>query len=178
MMTCTDCDNEDTKRLVWPDGSVRDSTDVDNIAMSYGLCLSFDEFIEDKCIWIADLSNGIKVFQDDDRPGQHVPSAWRRLGYYFEDYKAKIVKWRLRFGTNVVELPDNRPYYFYSRGLLQAIQQSHGLDFHIVGWPIDKSGNELELIWFKVPELAIAERRTRFVRECEKEQLVGIDKHS
>jgi hypothetical protein len=138
---------------------------------AYGLCTEYDEFVQDKCIWVVTLKDGTKVFQDDDRPGIQVPSAWRRLGFYVGDHPYNPpVAMRLRFGTNIVELPSEQPFYFYSKGLLQAMNMTYGLDFHIVGWPDD---GKVLCTWFKVPELAATEQRHRELSDCRREQLVG-----
>lgn len=142
------------------------------VVASYGLCLKYDEFVEDKCIWVVDLKDGTKVFQDDDRPGLHTPSAWRRLGYYLQDYpENKIDKMRLRFGSHIVELPGGKPFYFYSKGMVQSMTQTYGLDFHIVGW-LDNNGQVL-CVWYKVPELAVAQTAHRPLSKCLPEQLLG-----
>lgn len=142
------------------------------VVASYGLCLTYDEFIENKAIWIVELKDGTKIFQDDDRPGLHTPSAWKRLGYYAQDHPNNpIVKMRLRFRTHIIELPSDQPFYFYSRGLIQAVTQTVGLDFHIVGGPND-SGS-ITLIWYKAPELVISKQAIRSLAECQPEQLIG-----
>jgi hypothetical protein len=144
----------------------------EHILASYGLCTAYNEFIENKCIWTVDLQDGSKVFQDDDRPGCAVASAWKRLGHYVQKHPENpIVKMRLRFGTHIIALPERQPMYFYSRGLIQAVTQSFGLDFHIVGWP-DKDGN-LMCVWYKVPELVITETSSRKISECQPEQIIS-----
>jgi len=142
------------------------------VVASYGLCLTYDEFIENKAIWVVDLKDGIRVFQDDDRPGLDIPSAWKRLGIYAQDHPGNpIVKMRLRFRSNIIELPSNQPLYFYSRGLLQAVTQSVGLDFHIVGGLNDEGS--LTLMWYKCPELVVAQQAVRPPEECLPEQIIG-----
>ena len=128
-MSCSNCADDSSLR---PTPVHMGQSHVEVIA-SYGLCLSRDDFIIDKCIWAVDLKDGTKVFQDDDRPGLATASAWKRLGYYVKDFpENSISKMRLRFGTHIVELPSNQPFYFYSKGLIQSFTQSFGLDFHIV----------------------------------------------
>ena len=142
------------------------------VVESYGLCLQFDEFIENKAIWVVDLKDGTRVFQDDERPGLHTPSAWKRLGYYAKDYPDNpIVKMRLRFGTHIVGLPSNQPFYFYSRGLLQGMTQTHGMSFHIVGGPNDTGS--VTCVWYKTPELEISDRAMRQITDCQPEQIIG-----
>lgn len=142
---------------------------------SYGLRTKFDSFVEDKCIWVVDLESGAKIFQDDDRPDHNISSAWIRLGNYIKDFNDKIIKMRLRFGTNIVELPGNKPYYFYSCGLMQSInsKNTHGIGFHVVGWPNDKG--ELLCRWYKKPELVVTEERIRSLKDCRAEQIIGVD---
>jgi len=143
-----------------------------DVVASYGLCLSRDEFVQEKCIWVVDLLDGTKVFQDDDRPGLHTPSAWKRLGYYIQDYPDnRIAKMRLRFGSHIVELPGGKQFYFYSKGLVQSMTQTYGLDFHIVGW-LDNNGQIL-CVWYKVPELVVAQTGHRPIEKCQPEQLLG-----
>ena len=142
------------------------------VVASYGLCLTRDDFVVDKCIWVVDLKDGTKIFQDDDRPGLHVPSSWRRLGYYAEDHPDNpIVRMRLRFGTHIVALPGDQPFYFYSRGIIQAMTQTHGLDFHIVGGPNDTG--DITCVWYKAPELIATQQAARLISDCQPEQLIG-----
>lgn len=169
-MTCNNCSDSS---ILQPE-AVLSGPDQPKVLASYGLCTTLDEFIEDKCIWIIELKDGSKIFQDDDRPGiyPNITSAWKRLGRYVKDHPDnKIAKMRLRFGTHVVELPSNQPFYFYSKGLMQSVSQSYGLDFHIVGWR-DNSGDILTT-WYKAPELEVASASTRPLSECQPEQLIG-----
>ena len=142
-----------------------------NVIESYELCTQYDDFVENRCVWVVDLKDGTKVFQDDDRPGVHTPSAWKRLGYYVNDYPDNSIdKMRLRFGTHIIELPLHQKLYFYSRGLLQAIQHTCGLDFHIVGCPINDK--EIECVWWKIPELTCAQSKVRNIEDCNPEQII------
>jgi len=142
------------------------------VVASYGLCLAYDEYVSNRCVWVVELKDGTKIFQDDDRPGLITGSAWKRLGHYIQDYPQNgIAKMRLRLGSHIVELPSDQPFYFYSWGLLQAITQTHKLDFHIVGWP-DDDGN-IQCTWYKVPELVVSQTATRAIEDCVREQLIG-----
>jgi hypothetical protein len=143
-----------------------------DVLASYGLGLTYDDFIIDKCIWVVDLKDGTKVFQDDSRPGHIESSAWKRLGSYVKDFpQNSIAKMRLRFGTHIVELPSNQPFYFYSKGLVQSILQEVGLDFHIVG-NRNNSGDVL-CSWYIAPELVVERDATRKISECMPGQLIG-----
>jgi hypothetical protein len=155
-----------------PNGISRAATPVEQIMASYGLCMTYDDYVSERCIWVVDLSDGTKVFQDDDRPGLATGSAWKRLGYYLADYPhIHIVKMRLRFGTNIVELPGDKHTYFYSRGLLQAVSQTYGLDFHIVGWNGDD--DDILCYWYKMPELTEGRTSHRKLADCQPEQILS-----
>jgi hypothetical protein len=140
---------------------------------SYDICRHIDEYIEDKCIWIATLNDGTKVFQDDDREGAWHPSAWIRLGRYINDHAgSKIIAMRLKFGTHIVELPSNKKAYMYSHGLLQAFNQKYGLNFHVVGWSI--SDKTMLCRWYKSPELIITKEFRREIGTLNAEQIIGM----
>ena len=46
------------------------------------VCKQMDDWLSDRAelqaIWIADLTNGETIFQDDNRPGEEEWMAWRR----------------------------------------------------------------------------------------------------
>lgn len=64
---------------------------------SVNLCYYEDDFLEDKCIWAAKLSNGQTVFQDDDRPGVDCRIAWFRLRNYVYTTDTDIVELYIKF---------------------------------------------------------------------------------
>lgn len=66
------------------------------------LCTVPDEFIEEKPRWIANLSNGLAVYQDDDREGCAEPSAWRRLKAYVNSEKLSIVGLHIQFRSAIL----------------------------------------------------------------------------
>ena len=144
-----------------------------NILSSYGLCCEYDDFLDTRAMWIAELSNGFKVFQDDDRKGVAIPSAWIRLGHYLQDFRSvKIQRMLMRFGTHTVLAGEDQPYWFFSRSLLQSTSQTFGLHFNILGWPED--GHELMCTWYKLPELVVMQREPRPLKKCRPEQIIGL----
>jgi len=58
-----------------------------------------DDFIADKdsTIWIAKLSDGRLVYEDDDRPGYDERSAWKRLKVFCEVNKLYVQQMFIRF---------------------------------------------------------------------------------
>jgi len=155
---------------------MKQSQSHDEVMASYGLCLFRDAFVRDRCGWVVDLQDGTKVFQDDDRPGQPAVSAWVRLGHYIGDYpQNNIAQMRLRFHTHIIGLPPDKPFYFYSKGMQQSMTQTHGLNFHIVGWP-EKNKDDILCVWYKTPELVETKRAHRKISVCRPQQLVGLTK--
>lgn len=127
----------------------------------FNLCSSYDEFIDEKPVWIAKLSNGFTIYQDDDRPGEEIPSAWLRLKLYCETSKISIESLHLRFRSNIIEpLPQKAHGYFFCHKIVQFIsaKNKEPFRFMVVG------AVENEIIHtriYKVPELHLVEMSTR-----------------
>ena len=72
------------------------------------VCFKIDDYIEDRdrAIWIAKLSNGETVYQDEDRYG---PSdyAWFRLRNYCKSKKIKIDSIVIKFRSHTEKIIDN-----------------------------------------------------------------------
>lgn len=119
-------------------------------AESWQLCTKRDEFIWDKPVWVAELSNGIEVWQDDDRPGCWEPSAWIRLGRYLAECEEYIVKFHLRFRSHNIQIQQS-DYYYYTKGLLGSTSFKQPKHFSCVGHLGDD--DIFDVIWYKLPEL-------------------------
>lgn len=61
------------------------------------VCTKQDEFNREKVCWVAHLSNGETVYQDDDRPGETERSSWIRLKNYCKQGKYSVVGIDIRF---------------------------------------------------------------------------------
>ena len=112
------------------------------------ICTNEDCFLEDKTIWIAALSNGQEVFQDDDRGGVYPSSAWLRLKDYCEVEGVYIDELKIKFRSHVVTIPKSEGYHF-----IKGIGCMVGFDpeeFFIVG---TLNGGKLQRTWYKVPEI-------------------------
>jgi len=144
-----------------------------SIPAEYELCTKGkDNFVMDKCVWIIELKDGTRVFQDDNRPGAKEPSAWKRLDAYIRDNpENKIHRMFLKFGTHLVEMPQEQPFYYYSRAIIQHTGMDDGLHFHVVGCLNDNG--DVECLWYKIPELIVADERLKKISDCRPEQLIG-----
>lgn len=137
----------------------------------YNLCTKKDYFIEDECVWCADLSNGIKIFQDDDRKYVSPTSAWIRLKTFLTENKdIKIECFRFIFGTHIIKAADSCPVYFYSRGILKDLQGPKSVGFHVFGSSFDKK--EIKTVSYSIPELEIIKEDVRKIDKCQDANLI------
>jgi hypothetical protein len=149
-------------------------TEKHNHRKEYDLCISPDDFLFEKCIWIAELSDGTVVYQDDYRPGVEIPSAWLRLSKYISENPSVCIKQlKLQFRDHI-EYIEKSILYYYSRGMAQSItsvtrrKEHHS---HVVG-TLDEDGNIL-CKWWKSPEILITEERIRKIVDCNSKQLIS-----
>lgn len=134
----------------------------------YGLCTHLDFFLEDKAIWYVDLSNGAKVYQDDDRPGQEEGCAWKRLFDFCNEQHVDIVSMSLKFRSNIVHLKnqsDSEGYYF-SYGVIKEITDTSTQNHYICGTV--KDGN-LFCEWYSTPELIPSKTTNRLSNQSDVE---------
>src|SRR5688500_6949137 len=83
-----------------------------------GLCRSEDDFILEKLRWIVTLSNGEKIYQDDDRPGEAEPKAWLRLREYVHQNSLSITKFEIQFCSHIEEAASaNADGYFFVQAI-------------------------------------------------------------
>lgn len=131
------------------------------------ICTSFDEYVKYKPIWIAQLSDGTTVYQDDYREGLEVPVAWRRLKQYTSFKEIGVVDLYLRFRSNIIRpLPKDGDGYFFCNKILQPVTSSKKIiiNFYVIGVVKNK------LVFtqtYKIPELLLAEQSTRRIEDCE-----------
>lgn len=122
------------------------------------ICTKEDSFLDEKVIWIALLSDGQIVFQDDDREGTYHHSAWVRLKDYCEQEGVYIEDLKIKFRSHVVPIPKSDGYHF-----IKGVGCMVGFDpeeFFIVG---TLENGTLKRTWYKVPE--IVENKTSDVPE-------------
>ncbi len=98
------------------------------------VCLQEDDFVFEKCRWIAHLSNGQKVIQDDGRPQADPPQAWLRLATYCETNQLNITNVTLQFRSHHQSpLPaDAEGYYFINK--VASINYGETLGFYLIGY--------------------------------------------
>ena len=112
------------------------------------------QLVEKGTIWMADLSNGETIYQDDDREGVEPESAWIRLGMYCEENSLHITSFTIQNGTNTVRIKEDADGYFFCKGAGGFLFTCDGATYqsYIVGTLKD---GLLRVDVYNVPELTI-----------------------
>lgn len=137
------------------------------------LSFSEDEFIREQqlahkqVIWIAELSDGRSVYQDD---GREPEPAWIRLSRS----GLSIVSLRLQFRRNVVDpLPKNAEGYFYSRGMT-AVMGGGCYPFVVIG---ACAGEDVHVVRYRVPELEKIDEEVRRAADAGNALIMNGSRH-
>jgi hypothetical protein len=127
------------------------------------VCKHIDDFIldKDKTYWIATLSDGTVVYEDDGRPDLERVS-WFRLRNYCKENSLSIVKMAMRFRSNYVECFVPADGVFFRRSCLGSfgLKASDGsvksLEFYLIG---NVLGNNIHVQRWHVPELIMSDEQ-------------------
>lgn len=120
------------------------------------VCTEWDTYINDfrldNTMWFAELSNGEKVFQDDDRPGEDPPSAWVRLVKYCNENDLYLTKLYFSNGdglTHPFEDEAGLEGAFFMKGVSGDLFRADTTYSYIFG---NVSGEELRIKKYSVPD--------------------------
>ena len=133
---------------------------IEEIAVSkYGLCIEECEYLEDKSVWIATLSNGITAYQDDDKSGKE-PVAWRRLHKYCKENNVHLLGMCLKFRSNIITIksPDDIDGFYFSYGVQREFDEEVTRAYYVCGY---LKSEEINYIWYRTPELLEEKRGSR-----------------
>ena len=128
------------------------------------ICTQEDGFIleifDANTRWIATLSDGTRVYQDDERPGLETSSAWIRLREYLaERPELKIDNMVIQFRSNMIHVNDGPvDGFFFCKAALGSPVMPKTVGFFVVG--TIKNGI-LKTRKYRVPELLL---------DCEEER--------
>lgn len=101
--------------------------------------------------WVAQLSNGELIYQDDNRPGKYPESAWLRLKKYIEDNQLKIDNLWLRFRSNQVKcLPEKAEGYYFCKAAGGMLGSTLTVHCYMLGY---LTKDKIVVYSYKVPEL-------------------------
>jgi hypothetical protein len=108
----------------------------------YKLCEFEDEVIinnlEGHARWVVELSNGLKIYQDDFRQYEEFKdelyySTWSRLRHYCYSERIDIVGMYLQFRTNRHNLAQNADGYYFCKSILAAFGMPENHHFFVTG---------------------------------------------
>lgn len=136
------------------------------------ICTKPDEFIDEKCRWIVDLSDGTSAYQDDCREGYEEPIAWRRLGEYTKINKLQINTLHLQFRSNIIHpIPDEAfplEGFFFCNKIVTFLGGGN-LHFYVVGYL--KDGKIYRKV-YKTPELILFDQDIKLEHEVPEDFII------
>lgn len=124
------------------------------------VCFNYDDFLQDKdeSVWVAKLSDGSTVYQDDKRPGLH-PISWFRLMAYCYENNLNITDMFVKFRSHIEHSCSPKDGVFFIRSLLGSISfEGKTHQYYIIG---SVNGREIHCKHWKLPELLCEEEDDR-----------------
>ena len=120
------------------------------------VCTEWDTYMNDfrlkTAVWFAELSNGEKIFQDDDRPGEHPPSAWVRLVAHCQTNNLHVKRFYLSTGDGLIhpfEDDEGLEGAYFSKGISGDMFSAETTHSYIFG---NVRGNELRIKKYSIPD--------------------------
>lgn len=134
------------------------------------VCTQEDDFTEecrDKALarWVVELSDGTKVYQDDNRPSLQEKSAWKRLNLYLRERYLNIINIWLEFRSNSVTdiVPKNARGYFFCKKLSCDMGEKERNNY-VIGYI---EGDKIKTKTYQVPELILIEVGERELKQSD-----------
>tara|TARA_R110002074_G_scaffold390889_1_gene575176 strand:+ start:2091 stop:2558 length:468 start_codon:yes stop_codon:yes gene_type:complete len=138
-------------------------------SLDYDLCLEDCDYLEDKSVWIATLSNGITVYQDDNKSGRE-RVAWKRLAKYCHENNVDVIGLCLKFRSNVivVKTPDKIDGFYFAYGAQREFDEDITRAYYVTGYSKD---NSIFYTWYTIPELIKDKEGSRKITDRDTEDL-------
>jgi YHS domain-containing protein len=117
-----------------------------------------NQYADSNPIWIATLSDGSTVYQDDDRPGEEPASAWERLGLHCKNKGLYITGMKIKNRSHVEVVEKGGDGYYFCKCVGKFMfgdQTSHSF---IIG---TLKHNVLKVRKWNLPEIIPDEFETR-----------------
>ena len=110
-------------------------------------------------VWVATLSDGSVVYQDDDRENVEPDSAWERLGMHCRETGEHVVDFYVQNGTNKIDLGKDKDGYYFCKGA-GGFLYGGGHTHHSYVCGVLEDGI-LGITSYNVPELTVQFKETR-----------------
>jgi hypothetical protein len=130
-----------------------------------------DEYTFERVRWVVDLSNGERIYQDENRPGVN-PKAWLRLREYVCENHLAITNLFLQFRSNIVTpLPKNAKGYYFVNAILAALGDGDQRLIHYfnIGY---YDGDVIHITKWQAPELLQVDSEVRSPKSCLEETII------
>ena len=127
------------------------------------ICTQLDDDLKEKAIWVARLTNGLTVYQDDYRTKYDEPIAWKRLKRYLEQKRVGIYALSIQFRSHVVNIAINPEgfYFSYGVGQLQGVERSD--EFYVCGPVYNRIAH---VSWYHIPDLEVFKLEKKEIDSC------------
>lgn len=122
------------------------------------------ERYESEVRWIATLSNGERIIQDDYRPDVLPQSAWLRLKKYCELNSVNIESMYLQFRSHIEHVPAGKQGYYFCRAVLGEWGAPKSFNMYNVG--VVHDNGDVEVTKWRTPELIPIGSEIRTIEEC------------
>ena len=132
-----------------------------------------DQF-ESNTRWVVELDNGLKVYQDDDRPNVYPCSAWSRLQKYCYDNDVYIKKMYLQFRSHIEHCADNKDGYFFCKMIRGGMFSNKNYYYYLMGF---EENDIIQIRKWLVPELTVQEDLTKEINGKTKKCLISKNIH-
>lgn len=137
------------------------------------ICTKEDDFIFEKPRWVAVLSDGTKVYQDDDRPNLEINSAWIRLKKHIINTGLKITSLYFQFRSNLFyPFQENAKGYYFSNGVIGQLSSDYSINLFVSGEIV---GNVARIKSIKVPELIVINEEDRVLENLSIDPVIMND---
>jgi hypothetical protein len=127
------------------------------------ISIEYDEYLnqfwEDRPRWEVILSNDLKVYQDDGRPGTTI-SAWERLRNYCINNNLFLSSMKIAFRDNVKSLPEGKTGYYFRKMSKCYFGSGKTKENFIIGY---EEFGVIKAKIFAVPELILDFEEDRIV---------------
>jgi|TARA_R110000824_G_scaffold363432_2_gene551417 hypothetical protein len=127
------------------------------------------QLFEKQSVWVATLSTGEDVIQDDDREGAEPPSAWLRLGQHCKENDCYITDMYIQNGTNKIEMEKGADGYYFCKSAGGFLYGGDTIHSYIIG--VLNEG-VLRVTSWGVPQLTSDFAETRDVNDVPIECLI------
>ncbi|MAZ56610.1 hypothetical protein CL653_02365 [bacterium] len=123
----------------------------------------------DKPVWVATLSNGEEIYQDDGAYPEEERSAWIRLANYCKQNKLGIDVLKARFKSHEIEVGRNVDGFYFCKAIMGSMGSSVCTHYYILG--AVKKDVVTKTKWV-VPEFISEEEYTDPLSECNTDCLI------